>query len=151
MEAALAKMKDKVIQIENDLAIKRKVSDKLKSELLEASSSSVKRFMGSNSFKYIAQFAVRDLMKYIIYHELYKQTKLYPFTPKQVDFTAMTRESAIFSDMSSFTWDEAKDEMFDMEGKPIEKKPKIHRQNPTRIVYHWDPTKWPTDVNVPLA
>jgi hypothetical protein len=149
MEAALAKMKDNVTQTESDLAVERKASDKLRAQHSEASSSSVKRFLGSNFFKYAAQFAVRDLMKYTIYRELYKLTKLYPFTPKQIGFTVVTRELFIPSDMSSFTWDEDKDELFDIEGKPIEKKPKIHGHNPTGIVYHWDPTKWPTDVNVP--
>jgi hypothetical protein len=149
MEAALAKMKDKVTQTESDLAVEREASDKLRAQLLEVSSSSVKRFLSNNSFKYDAQFAVKDLMKYTIYRELYKLTKLYQFTPKQIGFTTVTRESAIPSDISSFTWDEDKDELFDTEGKPIEKKPKIHSHNPTRIVYHWDPTKWPTDVNVP--
>jgi hypothetical protein len=64
-------------------------------------------------------------------------------------FASVTRESAIPSDMSSFIGDEYKDKLFDTEGKPIEKKPKIHSHDPTRIVYHWDPTKWPIDVNVP--
>jgi hypothetical protein len=39
--------------------------------------------------------------------------------------------------------------MFDMEGKPIKKRPKIHNHNPTRIVYQWDPTRWPKDINIP--
>jgi hypothetical protein len=51
--------------------------------------------------------------------------------------------------MLSFAWDEDKDELLDTEGNPIDKKPKIHSQCTTGIVYHWDPTKWPTDVNVP--
>jgi hypothetical protein len=68
-------------------------------------------------------------MKYTIYRELYKLTKLYPFTPEQIGFTPVNRESAIPFDTSSFTWDEDKDELFDTEGKPIEKKPKIHSHN----------------------
>jgi hypothetical protein len=88
-------------------------------------------------------------MKYTIYRELNKLTKLYPFTPEHVGFIAVDRELARPSDMSSFRWDEAKDKIFDIEGNPIEKKLNIHSHNPTRIVCHWDPTRWPRDVNIP--
>jgi hypothetical protein len=54
MEAALAKMKNKVTQTKSDLAVERETSDMLRAQLSEASSSSVNRFLGSNSFKYVA-------------------------------------------------------------------------------------------------
>jgi hypothetical protein len=85
-------------------------------------------------------------MKYTIYRELNKLTKLYPFAPEQIGFASIDQESVVPSDMSSFTWDEVKDEMFDTEGKPIEKKSKIHSHTPTGIVHHWDPTRWPNDI-----
>jgi hypothetical protein len=96
-------MKNKVTQIEGDLIIEREASEKLKMQLSEASSSSVKRFLGSNSFKYDAQFAVRDLMKYTVYHELTKLAKFYPFTPEQLGFVVVDRGAVFPSDMSSFT------------------------------------------------
>jgi hypothetical protein len=80
-------------------------------------------------------------MKYTIYRELNKLTELYPFAPEQIGFASVDWESAIPSAMSFFTWDKFKDEIFDMEGKPIEKKPKIHSHTPIRIVHHWDPTR----------
>jgi metal-dependent amidase/aminoacylase/carboxypeptidase family protein len=52
MEAVIAKIKDKVTQTESDLVIEREASDKLRAQLSEASSSSIKKFLGSNSFKY---------------------------------------------------------------------------------------------------
>jgi hypothetical protein len=55
-------------------------------------------------------------MKYTIYRELTKLAKFYPFTPDQLGFVAVDWGAAIPSDISSFTWDESKDEMFDMEG-----------------------------------
>jgi hypothetical protein len=57
-------------------------------------------------------------------------------------FTSIDRGTTIPSDMSSFSWDEGKDELFDKEGVPIEKKPKIHSHDPTGVVYYWDPTRW---------
>jgi hypothetical protein len=102
--------------------------------------------LGSNFFIYAAQFTVRDLMKYTIYRELNKLTELYSFAPEQIGFASVDRKSTIPSNMSSFTWDEVKDEMFDTEGKPIEKKPKIHSHTPTGIVHHWDPTRWAKDI-----
>jgi hypothetical protein len=86
MESALTKMKDKVTQTESNLAVERETSDNLRAQLSEASSNLVKRILGNNSFKYVAQFAVRDLMKYTIYRKLYKLTKLYLFTPEQIGF-----------------------------------------------------------------
>jgi phage gp16-like protein len=148
VEASLAEMKNKVTQIEGDFIIEREASSKLKTQLSEASSSSVKSFLGSNSFKYAAQFAVRDLIKYTIYFKLTKLVKFYPFIPEQLGFAVVDQEAAIPSDMSSFTWDESKDEMFDMEGNPVEKKPKIHSHVPTGIMHYWDPLKWPEDVNI---
>jgi hypothetical protein len=106
----------------------------------------VKKLLGSNYFKYVAQFVVRDLMKYTIYRELNKLTELCPFAPEQIGFASVDRESAIPSDISSFTWDEVKDKMFDMEDKPIEKKPKIHIHTPTGIVHHWDLMRWSKDI-----
>jgi hypothetical protein len=96
-------MKNKVTQIEGDLIIEREASEKLKMQLSEASSSSVKRFLGSNSFKYAAQFAVRDLMKYTVYHKLIKLAKFYLFTPEQLGFVVVDRGAVFPSDMSSFT------------------------------------------------
>jgi hypothetical protein len=117
----------------------------MKVQLSETSSSLVKRFLGSNSFKYAAQFTIRDLMKYTIYRELNKLTKLYPLYPKEMGFASIDRESAIPSDMSSFNWDESKDKLFN-EGKPIEKKLKIDSHDLTGIVHHWDPMRWSKDL-----
>jgi hypothetical protein len=62
---------------------------KLKTQLSEASSNSVKRFLGNNSFKYAAQFAVRDLIKYNIYRALNKLAKLYLFCPEYMGFAVI--------------------------------------------------------------
>jgi hypothetical protein len=148
VDASLAKIRGKVAQTESDLATEREASERMKVQLSKTSSSSVKKFLGSNSFKYAAQFPVRNLMKYTIYRELSKLTKLYPLCPEQIGFASVDRESAIPSDMSSFNWDEGMNELFDMKGKPIEKKSKIHNHNPTGIVQHWDPTRWPKDLYI---
>jgi hypothetical protein len=60
-------VKVKLAQVERNLAAEKEVSEGLKVQLSKTSSNSIKRFLGSNSFKYVAQFAVRDLMKYTIY------------------------------------------------------------------------------------
>jgi hypothetical protein len=105
-------------------------------QLSETSSRSVKRFLDGNSFKYAAQFTVRDLMKYTIYRELNELAKLYLFCPEHIGFAMIAREAAIPSDMSSFSWDEDKDELFDKEWALVKKKPKIHSHDPTGIVHH---------------
>jgi hypothetical protein len=108
----------------------------------------VKKFLGSNSFKYAAQFAFRDMMKYMIYRELSKLAKLYPFCPEQMGFASIYRETTIPSDMSSFNWDEGEDELFDKEGASIEKKMNICSHDPIEIMHYWDPIRWPKDLYI---
>jgi hypothetical protein len=97
-------------------------------------STQIPKFLGSNAFKYATQAAMQDSIKYQLCDVLSELGKSYPFTPKQLGYAPMLQEPR---SLSNYRWLEKTDELVDVEGKHIDKNPKMLSMVPSGLVHIW--------------
>ncbi|XP_078153946.1 uncharacterized protein LOC144549064 [Carex rostrata] len=113
----------------------------------------VRRFLASRAFTNAAVLSCEEVMKFLVYREFEKLTKIYPFTPEQIGFVRIPQEKQRPKSLRGYSWDIKSDLLVSPNGEMMmgTRKIELSSGTGTGILYPWPADGMPKDPTMPHA
>ena len=155
-EAGLHLASAKQAELEGEIAKRdrqlEEMKEKMKKQRDELPQEIIKKFLSSRAFAVASRVACDKMVKAVIYEELSKLSKLYPFDPEYCGYVEIPEDRRSVKALPGYTWDQEEDKLFNSKGKKVAFPKNFMSVEPREIPITWGHwLTWPIDVNNPDA